>query len=357
MRDIYEVFNEINIDDDELIEVEVDELERRRVKKKLKSTINKRRNKKKSVAVAASIISMIFLGGLSSYTEDIPIVDDIFKVFSKENEGFYDQYKNNSTKIGVTVEDKWTAITINEGVFDGHNIDLTFTIKSNKDLGENISLLDKLKVKGYEKSGGTGQTEIKKVDENTYVGHINYSLFNFTGEEESIDVDLNIKGVTDIELNKDVIRGKWNFKLKLKNFKERKLVDVESYNNDDIMINFGKLEITKTSMFLSYNQIVSRGARDYWSDIEVEIEVRDDLGNSYIILDNGVEGDDKLNKTYRKTISAVKEESKKLYITPIVTYKKLREVNKKEERNFVGETFELVERKEEVLKTIEVNLI
>ena len=122
MRDIYEIFNEINIEDDELIEIEVDELERKRVKKKLKYTINKRKSKQKYI-IAASIISMFFLGGLYSYADNIPIVDDIFKLFSEDKEGFYDQYKNNSTKIGIIVEDKGTEIIINEGVFDGHNID------------------------------------------------------------------------------------------------------------------------------------------------------------------------------------------------------------------------------------------
>lgn len=116
------------------------------------------------------------------------------------------------------------------------------------------------------------------------------------------------------------------------------------------MINFGKLEI-------NYNQVISKGVRDYWSNIDIEIEVKDDLGNSYIVFDNGIEDDDKLNKTYRKTISAVNAESKKLYITPIIIYKKFREVDKKEEGNFVGESFELIEGKEKILKTIEVNLV
>lgn len=355
MRDIYEIFNEINIEDDELIEIEVDELERKRVKKKLKYTINKRKSKQKYI-IAASIISMFFLGGLYSYADNIPIVDDIFKLFSEDKEGFYDQYKNNSTKIGITVEDKGTEVTINEGVFDGHNIDLTFTIKSNKDLGENISLLDKIKVKGYEKSGGTGKSEFKKVDKNIYVGHINHSLFDFTGDDESIDIDLKVKGIVNMDSNEDILKGKWNFKLKLKNFKERKLIDVENYNDDELTINFDNLEITKTSMFLSYNQIVSRGARDYWSDIDVEIEVRDDLGNTYIIFDNGVEGDDKLNKTYRKTISAINGGSKKLYITPIVRYKKLKGITKGEEEKNMDEIFEAMDWKEKVLRTIEINL-
>lgn len=81
MKDLYELFNEIDIDENEFEEIEVSEIERARVKRNLKKSIHKKNKwKKATIAASCGLISLGILGGLfPTYARNIPIVGDIIQ--------------------------------------------------------------------------------------------------------------------------------------------------------------------------------------------------------------------------------------------------------------------------------------
>ena len=71
------------------------------------------------------------------------------------------------------------------------------------------------------------------------------------------------------------------------------------------------------SFIVNYSQIVPKELKNKWFDMNLDIEVKDDLGNIYKGQGNGGHGDDKDNMMYwSKTFGKLDENATKLIITP-----------------------------------------
>ncbi len=156
MKDIYELLNDINIDENEFEEMEVSELEKAKVKNTLKKSINKKRKMKswkKNVVVASILVGLsatTFGLTFPAYAKNIPVIEDIFRFFDNgrtessidsndvkdEEKGLYYNYKQFSNEINLTKESNGIKITVNDAVFDGKTVTLTYSIESEQDLGE-----------------------------------------------------------------------------------------------------------------------------------------------------------------------------------------------------------------------------
>ena len=82
----------------------------------------------------------------------------------------------------------------------------------------------------------------------------------------------------------------------------------------------GEISITPMSFIVYYDQIVSQDVRNTWHGVDVEIEVKDDLGNHYSGEGNGGTGDSEgYNISWSKTFEKLNENATKLIITPPIT--------------------------------------
>ena len=59
------------------------------------------------------------------------------------------------------------------------------------------------------------------------------------------------------------------------------------FGKEGIKANMEKVAISPVSFILYYNQEVSKGARKEWDSVDVELTVKDDLGNIYSGEGNG----------------------------------------------------------------------
>ena len=74
------------------------------------------------------------------------------------------------------------------------------------------------------------------------------------------------------------------------------------------------------SFIVYYDQVVSEAIRNKWHGVEVEIEVKDDVGNIYSGEGNGGTGDNEgYNASWSKTFEKLDENATKLIITPHIT--------------------------------------
>lgn len=366
MKDIYEMFNDIEIDENEFVEMEIDEVEKMKLKKRLKKSIRKNYNKKgKYVAVASIAFAMVITLGMSfpTYAKQIPIIGDVFSALENS---IYKNYKESSNELNITKESNGINITVNDAVFDGTNITLTYTIESEKDLGESITLWNWVKMKGLEDSGSTTSHDFVKVDENTYIGQDNIHLFDLLkNPEKAIDFTLDIRGIIN---NDDMseIKGKWKFDISLEATEGQTIVVNESVENEGITATINRLTINPMSTFIAYSQSVAKYVSDKYDSAIMELEVKDDLGNIYQVEGHGGTGDTELNFASSITIEKIKDGANKLIITPKVILKDLGEVKYTEQETkngFTGEssvglaeTYDFVKIKELILDEIVIEL-
>ena len=59
------------------------------------------------------------------------------------------------------------------------------------------------------------------------------------------------------------------------------------FGKEGIKANMEKVAMSPVSFILYYNQEVSKGARKEWDSVDVELTVKDDLGNDYSGEGNG----------------------------------------------------------------------
>lgn len=147
---------------------------KRKVKRNVKQSIRmkkKMKSWKKGVAAASILVglSVATLGiGFPTYAGGLPIVGDIFRFLDNGRTGLYENYKEFSTELNMTRESNGVKVTINDAVFDGRTITITYSIESEKDLGEKPFPFGSPQVMGF--NGGGGSSDVTKVGEGKYVG-------------------------------------------------------------------------------------------------------------------------------------------------------------------------------------------
>ncbi|PEM04431.1 anti-sigma factor [Bacillus cereus] len=322
MKDIYELLNDIDIDEKELEEIEASEIEKEKVKRNVKQSIRtkkKMKSWKKGVAAASILVglSVATLGiGFPTYAGGLPIVGDIFRFLDNGRTGLYENYKEFSTELNMTRESNGIKITLNDAVFNGRTVTITYSIESDKDLGENPNVIEFLQIAGF--NGTTGSSKITKVDDKKYVG------MSTATDVDGIKMDAaNVKWEIDkIETvdGTQSIKGNWNFELSLNAMDSKEVKLKGSSENELIKVNINKMEVTPMSFIVFYNQEESKALRSIWDSADVELEIKDDLGNHYTGEGNG--GSSTVAEPHKSSWSAtfqkLNKNATKLIVTPRV---------------------------------------
>ncbi|MDH5162518.1 DUF4179 domain-containing protein [Heyndrickxia oleronia] len=342
MKDIYELLNEVEIDEKEFIEVEVNKDECFKVKKALQIAIQQKEKKKrwwKKAAIAAIVtgISVTMVGlTVPSYAGNIPIIGDIFRFFDNNNEisnqppnqkgGKYEHYKEYSNALNLVQEDNGIKFTVNDAIFDGKIVTLTYTIESAKDLGDNpqISFPTIKKAKGV---AGTGT--VSRIDRNKYVGILTASNISDVADQ-TVTIDWKIDKIRILETNQE-IKGQWKFNFTLDSPKNNLLLVNQSVKKVGVIATITKLTISPMSFTVYYDREVLKAIRNQFDAVDIDIEIKDNLGNRYEGQGNGGKEEEN-NLTMSKTFGKLNENAKQLIITPHITF-----------RNFTADTYGGVE--------------
>lgn len=341
MRDIFELLNDIDLDENEFVEMEVNEIEKTRVKNALKKSIKekerlKSKNWKRNSIVASILvcISVTTIGlTLPSYAKNIPVIDNIFRFFDDKENGIdvkhkdhpshnsmkkgtslYYDYKQFSNTINLTKESNGIKFTINDAIFDGKTVTLTYTIESKQDLSNvDISMP---KIAGMKAIGGTGKTS--KINLNKYIGILTASNL----EDKKLDIaniQWNIEGMKNPE-NDTIIKGNWNFAFSLDATDSKILLINDNSEQNGVKVNIDKITINPMSFTVHYNQEVSKTTRKKSDGVYVELKIKDNLGNIYSGRDNGSKGTAaSYNISGSKMFGKLDPNAKELIITPHIT--------------------------------------
>lgn len=331
MKDIYELFNDMDVDVNEFEEVEADELERARVKKMVRERIKqsdnpggwKKRIKGKGLA-AAIVIMAAGIGGLGlafpAYAREVPVVGDIFRFLDGGRSGVYDLYKESALDIDMAKADNGIEVTLNQGVYDGKTLVLTYTIKTAKDFGENPHLNSILDVDFAQ--GTAGSEGLKRVSPGVYVGQSNYTFFSEGEDRKAISFRWSISGLTNMdeglrtEDNKTTA-CRLNYSVSLKAL-DYKVLEVPENRAEaqQVAISLKRLSATPINTILYYAEEVPG---NLVNAVQMAWEIKDDLGNVYTYEENGGQGEasgEMLKMEYVLTFKHLDPQAKTLFIRP-----------------------------------------
>lgn len=320
MGDMYELLNDIEVDDNEMEEMEVSEFERERIKKKLRKQVKSHKTLKK-VAIAAGLSFAVILGTVSFavsnpvYAESIPIIGNIFTFINKENSKLYSGYLENANEINVTKEDKGVSVTIQNAIFDGRTITYTYEIKTNKDLGENVSTGSSLSsIKNYY-GGLSGSSGIKKVSDCTYVGQDTYTI---NERRDKIEFLIDIDHIWNMDQDESqAIKGNWVFNINLDAIENEVTPINKTIEKDGIELSINNITKTPVSCIVEYSFKVPQDIQDKYFHSYILLSAKDDLGNVYQSEDNGSYGNtnDGINHA-TVTFEKLNPDAKKFILTP-----------------------------------------
>ncbi|WP_338779740.1 DUF4179 domain-containing protein [Metabacillus sp. FJAT-52054] len=323
MKDIYELLNDVDFDESEFEPMEVSEVEKEKVKRTLKKSIKqKNRSSWKKGAAAAAIFACLSAGmvGMTfpAYASSIPVVGDLFKFLDTGKTGMYDHYKEFSTDLNMTEESNGIKVTIQDAVFDGKTVSMTYAIESDKKLAENFLTEGSPEILGS--PGMAGSWQVTRIDENHYVGLFRSTNLNQEGADH-VNMEWKINSLSLPDSHTE-IKGDWNFAFSLKAADQKEEVLNLSTKKDGVQVSMTKISQTPMSFSLFYNQTADRKVRNQWNDVFVELDVKDNLGNSYSGEGNGGSGKDAYNLSLSSTFEKLDPNATELIVTPHVQVRK-----------------------------------
>lgn len=241
MKDNFEILNNVEMDLDRYEDLNID---KDKLKKKMRGQIKSKSKLKKNITKVAGIF--IVGGGLvvagiinPSLANKIPVIENIFEDLN-ETFGLDTVDGRYAQGIGQTQTKNGVTVSIEEAVSDGHNLYLTYKIKSEEKLprydeyrpyggnsGE-FAIYSDIKI---DKDGswvtGTGLTGYYK-DEYTFVGMESYQL-EFKGKEapSNFNVKIKINHIGGVFANiKEMIKGPFKFSLNIDSKVDKEVIAV-----------------------------------------------------------------------------------------------------------------------------------
>ncbi len=290
MKNIYDMLNDVDIDLDEYEKEDFNDIEKQRIKKKFKKSINrKNNNNKKYVAVASAAVITIGLLSNSNirtyaYEKLVDIGNNIKSALGIEVN--LDEYVEN---INQSVTRNGLTVSIKEVVLDGNELLIFIEHEYDKDLkeGESIELIsEKLYVNGKKVNKGmSGYYTKRSGSKSEFVLGYELDKAEYKGD---IDVKLRIMDAYKWEDEKSEdfkrIIGPWTFKFKVnadKVSKDTKIVKLDKdiklengFNMDIVEYKQNKLNQVITIKSNNINEIendgvlVFKGTDNFGNDIE-----------------------------------------------------------------------------------------
>ncbi|WP_042476801.1 DUF4179 domain-containing protein [Bacillus ndiopicus] len=314
----YKQFANLNID--EIEPVAVTELEKKRLQKHVLG-----HKKKRAAWRKYAIIAAILFGGtvvtpftFPSLAAQIPFMKNIVEYTNTQL--IYKNYNDLATVLEQVQSSDGISIMIENAVFDGTSMTLTYAIETDKNLGEQPFIKGSFNVKSASGYGGTGF--IKKINDNTYIGVESITpLFDDDAPEEI----LVRWQPSAIRANSEVIyKGDWSFEFKLPKLQNAiKTVHVEQ-QLAGVQVVINAIEQNALSTIIRYTEQIEKSVLEEWPMTSVDIiEVRDNLGNVYEAKSNGGHGNlETGTMEWSFSIDQLPAEATTLFLTPRIFYSK-----------------------------------
>lgn len=315
MKKLYKFFNQIELDEAEMVEQAVEEKEVKKAKGKVMASLptkKKTQKRLRSTAIAALLtvgFSAVALGFVFPTTAgQVPLLGNLFTLFGDNR---FNGYHENAKALNLTSESNGTAITLNEAVYDGDLLTVAFKLKTAEELSEWIHT-EPIMIDGKQIQHTTFFLE--KIDEKEYAG-ILFALPYEEMKKDTIQVEWDVKELLD-HVNEKSLQGDWHFQFTLDRVQAEKMKLKHKLSHDFLQVNALRLEKTAVSFKFIYDVTFKEAAIQ---QAIVRFNVTDDIGNSYVSMANKtttLKPEVKFHHT--EIYSKLNESATELYFSPEV---------------------------------------
>ncbi|WP_342508046.1 DUF4179 domain-containing protein [Sporosarcina sp. FSL K6-2383] len=320
MKKLYQFFNHIHVNEVDEVGQPVGELEIKKAQKKLLASLprkNKRLSGLRVIAVAACLVVGLSVGivgtAFPTVASQVPLLGNLFTLFGDEERNVFEGYHENAQALNLSAESNGVVITLNEAVYDGDLLTVSFKVKTTEKLSDWVTA-EPFFINGQQ-VGFSTTLVLEKIGEDEYGGILSSLLFE-QGNEDSIKVDWAVKELVDHKSDTSV-QGDWQFRFSLDRVHAQKMKLNDKLKNEVVEVKARHLEKTAVSLKFTYEVHVIDA--DVTQAVVRFDEVMDNRGNSYRsiahtaeTLEEGV----KFNQT--DIYSKLDEEATELYLTPQV---------------------------------------
>ncbi|MBE1556259.1 DUF4179 domain-containing protein [Sporosarcina limicola] len=286
MKGLYKALNEVEVDTTEYNPMELTDLEKKRMKNRMKKKLGRRKqiNKIRVGSIAAAVIIMFSIGvGTNTITlAKVPIIGPLLEEYLKINDNqSLEDYK---MVIGESVEDNGIQVTLNEVMLDEGKLLISSTFHTNfSDIDLEYNWFSDIEVyingSKFGHVGGSGGP--KNITSST----VNY-FWAASLEKNKLEDIQDIKIVfNNLERSgsKKLKKGKWSFEFTASAenlLTERKSIPIDKHfileNGQQIIVDAIVLTPASTTL---YYQMLSE--EKYVYDYDVHFIVEDVTGKKY----------------------------------------------------------------------------
>lgn len=193
-------------------DVELNDLEKQRIKNRLHRTLRPKKNHRNTAAIAAAAVLCV---GLFSFTPVSAIAAQKLMtaaVTLGDFLGITGDLAPYTTVIGKSVSDKGITIQLEEVVLNGDSLVVHTILRSEQELADaGASMNGTVYINGRAASFGAGGGS-KQIDKNTSEEVLSYGLETDLFEDDGLSGTLNVRLVYDACLvNGEEVRGDWSF--------------------------------------------------------------------------------------------------------------------------------------------------
>lgn len=248
--------------------------------------VQKKRSKKRFYQVAAAAVlltgvgttSMIASPAFANFVTQIPIIGNVFNYFETDN---YESYARFSESVGLSQSSDGLDIVIDQAVFDGTSVTITFMVKTENPLGKTLEIKGLPVVKGVEEKNTSLSYE--------YVENVGYvGLYKLTPSFENEMAQVSVFWEPDtIKTDKKEVEGNWSFEFAVSQIPTEPIFLDEKVTTDGVTVHLKELTITDVSVNIEYQQLVEPFLLEEWEFVEAELIASDNLGKVYKVPYNG----------------------------------------------------------------------
>lgn len=323
MKKIYKQLSQLKIDP-QIEPMEVTESEKNRVKNLV--VRRKRKNPFLRNFVAAAAIVVLSTLSLSiafpATASQFPVIGSLFALFEKES-SVVSNYEEISTTVDLVRESNGVEVALTDAVYDGESVMITYTIKSDKDLGENPILDGQFIIQEYNNKDQfnymPGRVMVEKISDNEYAGlFISYLMTN-PKPEGTIQVSWLGEEIIIVEDRANPIQGEWAFELEIDALdKEEIQLANHTVTDQGVQVSIEKMVTTSVSNVLYLTHLADDEFIAEWEHVSLDFNIRDDLGNEYDVLPNAGYGSSKKSMAWRIMTPVFDEAAATITVTPLV---------------------------------------
>jgi len=323
MTKSYKEWLDLDVEQIEPIELSVQQ------KMKLKQKILKKQTPRKRMPKWVRHIAAAAIIGISAVTtinfafptlaSQIPFMKNIASYFDHNNTMF-ENFDSYAKEVGQVQVSNGVSMMIENAVYDGTSLTISFALESEIDLGSHPFLQGLfMDVKGA--GGMGGSCRLEKISDTKYVG-----LANVTphfDKEVPDEIEVTWKPESFLNMTNDTkVEGDWVFNFKVPKLAgELQLVN-ETVTNYDVTARFTAIGKNDMSTVIHYEYEVVPEILKKWPEVTVQFDqLQDNLGNTYVVNGNGAKSEDNgISYKSGATVQAIEPAATSITFVPVIYF-------------------------------------